>query len=70
MRKLTVEGLEAPRLTVFISVYLAAGRCDGAPPSPCPPDACSVCAAVPREENGLFGPRAFEESYLDRTLER
>jgi len=25
MRKLTVEGLEAPRLTVFISVYLAAG---------------------------------------------
>ena len=26
MRKLTVEGLEAPRLTVFISVPLAGGR--------------------------------------------
>ena len=66
MRKLTVEGLEAPRLTVFISVI---SRRRSMPPSPCPPDASSVGAAALREEKGLFGPRTFEESYLDRTLE-
>jgi hypothetical protein len=30
MRKFTVEGLEAPRLTVFISVPLAVARCTAA----------------------------------------
>jgi len=56
MRKLTVEGLEAPRLTVFISVI---SRRRSMPPSPCPPDASSVGAAALREEKGLFGPKNF-----------
>ena len=62
MRKLTVEGLEAPRLTVFISV-ISRRRRRALPMLP--------RSAPPRcvKRRVYLGLRTFEESYLDRTLE-